>query len=190
MRLARTATFALVAFATPAVSAAASWEIDPSHAHVTFTADHLGFSVVHGQFRAFTADIRFAPENIAATQIAVTIDAKSIDTGWPARDEHLRSPDFLNVAAHPAITFRSTAVTRTGEATADIAGELTVIGVTRPATFKAVLNRLAPNPFTGEPTAGFTVTGQIRRADHGMTFGGDAFGAVIPVRVDLEIVAR
>lgn len=190
MRLASTVFAALAAVAAPTYTAAATWEIDPSHAHVTFTADHLGFSVVHGQFRAFDADIRFNPDNLAATELTVTIDAASIDTGWPARDEHLRSADFLNVAKHPTITFRSTAVRRTGDATADITGDLTLIGVTRPVTFKAVLNRLAPNPFTGEPTAGFSVTGQIRRADHGMTFGGDAFGAVIPVRVDLEIIAR
>lgn len=188
MRLAALA-FAALAIANP-VAAAQPWELDKSHAHITFTADHLGFSVVHGQFRSFDADILFDPQNLAATEVTVTIDAASVDTFWEARDEHIRSADFLNVEAHPTITFTSTAVRQTGETTADIDGNLTMIGVTRPVTFRGTLNRLAPNPFTGEPTAGFRVEGEIVRADFGMTFGGTAFAAVVPVVIDLEIIAR
>jgi polyisoprenoid-binding protein YceI len=184
MRLAAAAlAFALAA--APAFSQ--PWVIDKSHAHVTFTADHLGFSVVHGQFREFDAQISFDPENIAATTLTFTIKADSVDTFWARRDEHLRSADFLNVAAHPQITFVSTSVVQTGEKTADVTGDLTMIGVTKPVTFKATLNALGENPFTKQPIAGFTVTGELRRADWGMTYGGEAFAAVIPIRVDLEL---
>lgn len=166
------------------------WEIDKSHAHITFTADHLGFSMVHGQFRSFDAEVMFDPAAIEATQLSVTIDAASIDTFWEARDRHVRSADFLNVEAHPTITFVSTSVRQTSETTAEITGDLTMIGVTRPVTFEATLNRLAPNPFTGEPTAGLTAVGEIVRADFGMTFGGNAFAAVVPVRIDLEMTPK
>ena len=191
---------ALLAVAITALPALASqqgsagtpqpWEIDKSHAHITFVADHLGFSVVHGQFRSFDADILFDPENIEATQLSVTIDAASIDTFWEARDNHVRSADFLNVAQHPTITFVSTGVRQTGDTTAEITGDLTMIGVTRPVIFQATLNKLAPNPFTNEPTAGLSAVGEIVRADFGMTFGGNAFAAVVPVRIDLEITPK
>jgi polyisoprenoid-binding protein YceI len=178
---------ALTLAAAPAL-AADPWTIDKSHAHVTFKADHLGFSMVHGQFREFDAEILFDPENIAATALTFTIQAASVDTFWPERDKHIRSADFLNVEAHPTITFVSTKVEPTGENTAAVTGDLTMIGETRPVTFEATLNQIGPSPFNPAQTiAGFTVTGEIRRADWGMTYGGDAFAAVIPVRVDLEI---
>lgn len=188
MRLA-TALIAASLFAAPAL-AADPWEIDKSHAQITFQADHLGFAMVNGIFRDFDADILFDPENISATEVTVEIDAASVDTFWEARDRHIRSADFLNVEEHPTITFRSTAVRQTGENTADIEGELTMIGVTQPVTFKGTLNRLAPNPFSDVPTAGFRVEGEIVRADFGMTFGGNAFAAVVPVVIDLEITPK
>lgn len=178
---------AAMAFAAPAF-AAEPWTIDKSHAHISFQADHLGFSVVQGQFRAFDGDIRFDPENIEATEVSFTVQADSIDTFWEKRDEHLRSADFLNVAEHPTITFVSTSVEKTGDDTAVITGDLTLIGETREVSFDATLNKIGPSPFNPDQTiAGFTVEGVIRRADFGMTYGGDAFAAEIPVRVDIEI---
>ena len=181
------AAIALGALLAAPAHAAEPWVIDKSHAHITFTADHLGFSVVHGQFREFDADILFDPENIEATELTVTVNAASVDTFWPERDTHIRSADFLNVEEHPEITFVATDVVQTGDNTADLIGELTMIGETREVMFQAELNKLGPNPFTGTPIAGFTVTGEIVRADWGMDFGGNAFAAVIPIRIDLEI---
>ena len=179
--LALAAPFAAPAFAN-------GWTLDKSHAHITFTADHLGFSLVHGQFRSFDADFVFDPENMAATEVAFTIDAASIDTFWAERDEHLRNADFLDVANHPTINFVSTQVTPTSDTTAEIAGDLTMLGETREVVFEATLNKLAPSPFNPNIlVAGFSATGEIRRADFGMTFGGEAFATVIPVRIDLEI---
>jgi polyisoprenoid-binding protein YceI len=168
--------------------AAEPWRIDRSHAHVSFQADHLGFSMVQGQFREFDADILFDPENIEATQVTFTIKAASVDTFWPDRDRHIRSADFLNADAHPDITFVSTGVKQTGQNTADITGELTIAGRTRPVTFSATLVKIGPSPFNPSQTiAGFVAEGEIVRADWGITFGGDAFAARVPVRVDLEM---
>jgi polyisoprenoid-binding protein YceI len=173
--------------AAPAL-AAEPWILDKSHAHVTFTADHLGFSMVHGQFRSFDADILFDPENIEATELTVTIDAASVDTFWEARDRHIRDTDFLNVSTWPEITFVSREVRQTGENTAEIIGDLTLIGETREVIFEATLNKIGPSPFNPDQTiAGFTVTGEIVRGDFGMDFGLPAFAAAIPIRVDLEI---
>jgi polyisoprenoid-binding protein YceI len=167
--------------------AAEPWTLDKSHAAVTFRADHLGFSVVHGVFREFDAEILFDPEDIEATEVSVTIDAASVDTFWEARDQHLRGADFLDVDNHPEITFISSSVEQTGEDTATVTGDMTLVGETREVTFEAKLNKLGPNPFNQVPTAGFTLTGEIVRADFGITYGGDAFAAVIPVVINVEI---
>lgn len=173
------------ALAAPAV--AAGWTLDKSHAHITFTADHFGFSTVHGQFRTFDAALAFDPEKLEATDVTFTIDAASIDTLWPARDEHLRGADFLDVDNHPRISFVSKAVTKTSDTTAEITGDLTLRGVTRETTFDVTLNKIGPSPLAPDVmVAGFTVTGAIVRAEHGITFASGVFD-VIPVRADFEI---
>jgi len=187
MRLAAIALMALAAAATPAL-AAEPWVVDKNHAQITFAADHLGFSVVQGRFREFDAEILFDPDDIAATKIKVVVKAASVDTGLEERDVHIRSSDFLDAAAHPDITFVSTRVRKTGEDTADVTGDLTLAGVTRETTFNAVLNKIGPSPFNpSQIIAGFVATGEIRRADWGITFGGSNFAEVAPVRIDLEM---
>ena len=186
MRLIPALAFA-AALPAAALADAEPWTLDKSHATITFQADHLGFSVVHGVFTEFDADILFDPENIEATELSVVVQADSVNTFWDRRDEHLRSADFLNVSEHPEITFVATAIEQTGEDTATVTGDMTMIGETREVTFDAVLNQIGENPFNGTPIAGFTLTGEIRRADFGMTYGGDAFAAVIPVQIDVEI---
>lgn len=167
---------------------AASWELDKSHAHVTFTVSHLGFSDVHGQFREFDADITFDPENIEATEVTFTIQAASVDTFWEARDNHIRNADFLDVENHPTITFVSTGFEQTGDNTATVNGDLTLRGVTQPVTFGAVLNRIGDHPFQpGKQLAGFTITGEIDRTAFGVDKFAPAIGAVLPVEISFEI---
>jgi polyisoprenoid-binding protein YceI len=179
---------AMLALGAAAPAAAAPWVIDRSHAAVTFEVDHLGFSAVHGIFREFDARIDFDPEAVEDTRLRFVIDAASVDTFWAARDEHIRGEDFFDVANHPEIVFESTSVTPTGAETADVTGELTMIGETREVTFEAALNRIGPSPFDPERTiAGFTVTGEIDRTDWGMDYAAPAVGTAIPIRVDLEM---
>lgn len=177
---------ALALAAAPAL-AAEPWTLDRSHSAITFQADHLGYSVVHGRFREFDAEIMFDPEDIEATQVTVTVQADSIDTDWPRRDEHLISQDFLDVEEHPTITFASTGVEQTGENTARLIGELSMLGETREVVWDVVLNKIGPNPINQVETAGFTITGEIERALWGMTYGGDAFAVSVPVKIDVEI---
>lgn len=173
-------------FAAPAV--AQPYVLDKSHAHVTFTVDHLGFSRVAGQFREFDAVIDFDPEAVETSSIEFVIKAASVDTFWAKRDEHIRSKDFLDVANHPDIVFRSTSVRPTGGQTAEIEGDLTIRGETRPATFDAELNKIGPSPFDASKTiAGFVVRGEIDRTDYGITYAAPAVGTVIPVEIHLEM---
>lgn len=173
---------------TPLAAISAPWTVDKSHTQITFSVAHLGFSNTHGIFREFEADVSFDPEAIEATEVTFTIDASSIDTFWEARDTHVRNADFLNVAEHPSITFASTSVEKTGDDTATVTGDLTILGVTKPVSFAAKLNKLGPNPFNPDlQVAGFTLTGEVDRTEFGMGFGAPAIGAVIPITIDLEM---
>lgn len=173
----------------PVLSASAEpYVLDKSHAAITFSVDHLGFSTVHGQFRAFDAQIDFNPEKVEETRLRFVIDPASIDTGWGPRDDHLKTADFFDVANHPEIVFESTAVTPTGSDTATVAGTLTIKGVSAPVSFAAKLNKIGPSPFDPAKTiAGFSATGEIDRTAYGMAYAAPAVSAVIPVRIDLEM---
>ncbi|MEM1278245.1 MAG: YceI family protein [Pseudomonadota bacterium] len=177
---------ALFLAASPAASE--PYILDKSHAHVTFSVDHLGFSTVQGSFREFDAEIAFSPEKVEETQVRFVIQAASVDTQWPARDEHLRSKDFFNAKKYPEIIFQSKTVTPNGTDTAVIIGDLTMVGETREVSLEAKLNKMGPSPFNPDvKIAGFTVTGEIDRSQFGINFAAPAIGVQIPVRIDLEI---
>lgn len=173
---------------TPVAALAAPYVMDKSHAHVTFSVDHLGFSSVHGQFRTFDASIDFDPGNVEATRVSFTIDAASVDTFWEARDKHIRSKDFFDVENHPTISFTTTSVTPTGAESADVTGDLTIRGVTKPVTLQAKLNKLGPSPFNPSKTiAGFSVQGEIDRTEFGVSYAAPAVSAIVPIRIELEM---
>lgn len=187
MRLTALALAAAIALGGPAATAA-PYVLDKSHAHVAFSVDHLGFSTVHGQFRSFDAEIDFDPGRVEATRVSFTIDAASVDTFWEARDKHLLTKDFFDAEAHPKITFVSTAVRPTGPESAEVTGDLTIRGVTKPIVLQAKLNKFGPSPFNpSQQIAGFTVTGTIDRSEYGMNYAAPAVGVEIPIRIDLEM---
>lgn len=174
--------------AAPLAATAADWALDKGHASISFTVSHFGFSDVPGQFRSFDAEIDFDPENIEATQARFVIDAASFDTNLAARDEHVLSEDFLDVATYPTIIFVSTSVKQTGDGTALITGDLTIKDVTREVSFDAVLNKLGASPFDPSlQVAGFTITGEIDRTAFGVDAYAPAIGAVLPVTISFEI---
>lgn len=188
MRLAALALAAagLAAAAIPA--AAEPYKLDKSHAAVTFTVGHLGFSTTHGYFKTFDAEIDFNPDSMETSSVSFTIDAASVDTLWAARDKHVKSKDFLNVEAHPTITFVSKKVVLTSAETATVTGDMTLLGQTHEETFDVVLNKMGPSPFNPAlQIAGFAVSGEIDRTKYGMGYGAPAIGGTIGLRVDLEM---
>lgn len=178
-------------FAALAVSGASaqSWSLDKTHSLVSFTVDHFGFSNVLGVFRTLDGTVEYDPEAPADAKVSFEIDAASIDTFFGARDEHLRNPDFFNVEAFPKITFVSTAVEMTGEDTARITGDVTLLGQTHSETFEARILQHDLNPTSQKDTLGVEATGVIDRTKYGMGTYAPAIGAEIPVRISLELVA-
>ncbi len=169
--------------------AADTFQIDPAHTNVVFLVNHLGYSNMVGDFDDISGTFVFDQDNVANSSVEIVIQAASIDTDHDARDEDLRSPDFLNVEEFPEITFVSTAVEQTGDNTGRITGDLTLLGETRPVTLDVTFNAIAPHPipfYNGVLVAGFSARGQVNRIDHGMTYGQGGIGDVLDLIIEVE----
>lgn len=170
-----------------------TWNIDPAHTTVEFSVRHMMVTTVRGSFQKVSGTLNFDPDNPANSSVEVTIDAASIDTRVDDRDNHLRSPDFLDVANHPTITFKSNKIEVTGGESGKIYGDLTIRGVTRPVIINAEYLGQNKSPY-GMTVVGFTGTTKINREDWGLTWnvaletGGVLVGKEINISLDVEAV--
>lgn len=164
-----------------------TFDLDPAHTRIGFSARHMMVSKVRGQFTDFTGSITIAAEPLASTAEAV-IKTASIDTRNPDREKHLTSGDFLDVEKYPEMTFRTTRVTgRTGNEFT-VLGDLTIKDVTRPVELTLELEGVGNSPW-GQQVLGFSLTGEIDREDFGMTWnvGLETGGVLVSKTVKLEI---
>src|SRR5215471_15166831 len=113
-----------------------TWQMDPMHTQVEFSAKHFGMMTVRGHFRDVKTSGQVDPSNLAASSVEATIDVASLTTNNPQRDNDLRSSYFLELDKYPTITFRSTAISAAGQDQFELTGDLTVKGITRPITLK------------------------------------------------------
>ncbi len=174
MRLSNLAAIVAVAvsFALPSAAAAApqSFAVNKPHTIVAFTVDRQGLTKMLGSFSKVDGEFTLDRDSPAASKVKVVVETSSIYTGFEPRDQALRSPSFFNAQEFPTMTFVSTKVERTGEKTAKITGDLTMLGVTKPVTFNAVLNAIKQDPKSKKDVAGFSVTGSLKRSDFGMKY--------------------
>ena len=149
---------------------AADYAIDKQgqHAFVNFKISHLGYSWLWGTFKDFDGSFSFDADKPEQSKVNVTLKTASVDTNHAERDKHLRSDDFLNVAKHPTATFESTSVKSTGEGTADIIGNLTLNGVTKPVVIAAKFIGEGKDPWGGY-RAGFEGTTTLKLKDFDIT---------------------
>jgi polyisoprenoid-binding protein YceI len=173
---------------------ALQYNIDSAHSGVHFKVRHLMISSVRGEFTKVSGSIAFDPGNPAASGFEATIDAASIATRETDRDNHLKSADFLDVANHPTITFKSKTLTATGPDSYLAVGDLTIRGVTRPVTLTiSEVSPEAKDPW-GLLRRGATATATINRKDFGVSFnmaletGGFVVGDDINISIDVEFV--
>lgn len=163
---------------------AGTYPVDTAHTQVTWQVNHMGFSMLQGQFGASAGQITIDPAKPNATRVDVTFQVDQLSTTAPRFSEHLKSKDFFDVAAHPTARFVSTAVRATGN-TATITGNLTIKGITKPVTLQATFVGAGANPMSKKLNLGFRATGTINRSDFGL-------GMAVPVvsdKVDLVINA-
>ncbi len=177
---------------TQTTVAARTLEIDRSHSEVAFEVRHL-LSKVRGRFTDFAGTIAFDREGRQDSRVDVVIQAGSISTSEPDRDKHLRSADFFDVERFPTLTFRSTSVTPRGDDRYDIAGDLTIHGVTRPVTLSASFLGSARDPW-GNEKFGFEAALTINRKDYGLNWNAalETGGFLVSdeVKIALDIQAR
>lgn len=145
-----------------------NFAIDKSHAKIIFSTTHFGFSTYYGLFTDFDAKLAFDPKAPTSSNLSVTVNLSGIDTTNPKLDEHLKSPDFFNVAQFPTATFKSTKIEVTGATTGKIIGDLTLHGVTKPVEMDATFNGGGTNPMTKAYVVGFNATGVIKRSEFGI----------------------
>jgi len=148
---------------------AGTWDIDPVHSEVAFTIRHMAVSKVRGRFDKFEGVLVTGEDPLSST-VTATIDATSINTNNEQRDGHIKSADFFEVESHPSWTFTSTGIKADGD-DYQLAGDLTIRGVTKPVTLKLEINGVGPDAYGGT-RAGFSAVGEINRHDFGVSFNG------------------
>lgn len=162
------------------------WTIDPAHTTIGFVARHLMVTKVRGKFERYEAKVEVA-EDLTDSNLEVTIEAASVDTGADERDQHVRSEDFLDVEKHPTLSFRSTEISRDGSQW-KIVGDLTIKDVTKPVTLDVTYEGRATDPW-GNDHIGFTAGTQINREDWGLTWNAalEGGGWLVSKEVTVEI---
>lgn len=178
---------AVLALSTTATFAdAEKYTLDASHSQVVFNYNHFGFSTTYGMFSGFEGEIMFDKEAPDASSVTVSIPVKSMFTGWEARDGHFMGPDFFNTAEGDLVTFASTAIEVTGDNTANITGDLTIQGTTKPVILAATLNQAGDNPMVGKPWLGFDATTSVLRSDFGLGAFAPAVSDEIQIMISIE----
>ena len=169
------------------------WSIDPTHTHLGFGVRHLMISTVKGRFAGIEGAVSLENESATKARIDVTIDAASIDTGVAQRDDHLRSPDFFDVARFPALTFKGRRIERTGKDALRVTGDLTIRDVTREVQLDVLELGRVRDPWGGE-RAGYSASARINRRDFGLTWnqaletGGFVVGDEVAITLEAELV--
>ena len=187
---------ALLLVTAPALAGAATWQIDPDHAFVEFKVKHLMVSSVKGTFTKVAGTLEADDADLAKATVTVTIDTASLDTNIAKRDEHLRSPDFFDVAKYPTMTFTSKRVIVEGGKVSKVIGDLTIRGTTREVTLDVADFTPAIKDPWGKQRRGATATATISRKDFGLTWnallegGGVAVGDEVRISLDIELIKK
>ena len=187
-------TLGALALAMPLAAAAApeSYTLDPVHSFPYFAVDHFGVSTLWGRFDKTSGKLTI-DRAAKKGSVALTVEAASLNTGYDGkgsggrtRDEHLRSADFFNVAEFPRITFKADDVKFNGDRPAEVTGQLTLLGVTKPLTLKIDRWTCKDNPFNKKPMCGGNASGAIKRSDFGMKYLPQAVGDEVRLHVAVE----
>ena len=169
-----------------AQAAPQKYVLDKPHTQVVFTVDHLGFAKSIGKFTDYQGSIQFDQAEPAKSSVEVTIQTASIDLNDQKWNDHMKSADFFNVEKFPAMTFKSTGIEVTGDKTANITGDLTILGVTKPVVLATVFNKAGKHPFMDRQEAGFSATTNIKRSDFGMGYGLPMVGDDVAITLEVE----
>jgi polyisoprenoid-binding protein YceI len=172
---------------------APTWQIDATHSELSFRIRHY-LTRVRGTFGKWNGTVTADPKSLNQGSVAVSIDARSIDTNDERRDNHLRSPDFFATDSFPTMAFTSSRVEVKGESI-KVYGDLTMRGITKPVVLEGTYNGVAKDA-QGKERIGFEASAKINRLDHKVTWnralegGGAMLGDEVEISIQIEAVRQ
>ncbi|MCK9518257.1 MAG: YceI family protein [Dehalococcoidia bacterium] len=167
-----------------------TWQLDPTHTRIEFSARHMLVSRVRGVFDSYQLEAKIDESDLSKSSATLTIDAASVDTGVEDRDAHLKSGDFFDVENHPKIVFETKRIEPKGDGEYRVVGNLTIRDETREVEFKGEAHGPAEDPWGGKRIA-LTAEAQVNRKDFGLTWNVPlAEGALVSDKVTLSIEAE
>jgi polyisoprenoid-binding protein YceI len=170
-----------------------TWALDATHSKIGFKVKHLMISNVLGSFKGFEGQVVTSANDFSDAEVSLTVNTATVDTEMADRDNHLKSPDFFDSANFPSITFKSSALKKSGDDEYKLSGDLTIKGVTKKVELVAEFGGLMTDPW-GNVKAGFSVSGKINRKDWGLNWnaaleaGGVLVGEEVKINCDIELV--
>jgi polyisoprenoid-binding protein YceI len=179
---------------TASIVPTGTWTADTAHSSVGFAVKHMGIATVRGEFDDFEGTLEVG-EDLSSAKAYGTVKAVSVDTGEQQRDDHLRSPDFFDVAQYPDLTFESTRIEHVDDETFRITGNLTLHGVTKEITLHAEVQGTDVDPW-GNERVGLEISGRLSRGDYGMKFnqalgsGNMLVGDKVTLALDVSAVKQ
>lgn len=156
--------FTLIAFA----ASASTWISDPAHSHLTFAVSHMTISEVTGNFTQFEVKVVSSKADHSDAKVEVTVQISSINTDVEARNNHLKTADFFDVATYPTMTFKSSSIKKVEGTHYKLAGNLTMHGITKPVVLDIYYKGTVTNPMNKKETSGFLLKGKLNRMDFGV----------------------
>ena len=172
-----------------------TWNLDPAHSTAEFKVRHLAISWVKGKFTGLTGTLTLHESDHTYSAVEAAIEVATIHTGAEDRDNHLKSADFFDAAQFPTITFKSTSITPWGKGRFAVSGDLTIHGVTKPATFTVEdFSDPTRDPW-GKHRVGIEAIAKINRKDFGLTWnatleaGNVLVGEEVTITLDVQFVA-
>jgi len=180
--------------AEPAAPPAGTYRMDRAHSSLTWKVNHLGLSNYTARFTRFDATLDIDPANPQSAKVVVTVDPTSVRTDYPFSekrdfDKELGEGEkFFNAKEFTLIVFSSTRVERTGKRTANVTGDLTLLGITKPLTIYVTLNGAMQHPMAQAPALGFSGIAKLKRSDFGMTFMLPLIGDEVTLSIEAEFI--
>jgi len=177
-----------------AAPATTTWSIDSVHSSAQFKVRHMMISNVKGEFTSITGALKYDEENIGNSSVEASIDSRTISTRDPQRDAHLKSADFFDVDKYPALTFKSTAVSRKSDGELSVAGNLTIHGITKDVVFEVEGPSAPAKDPWGNTRVGLSASTRINRKDFGLTWnatletGGILVGDEVSITLDVQFI--
>ena len=163
---------------------ATRYVLDPAHTQIGFSIERFGFNNVLARFDNVNGEVLLDQARPERSSVTATVRIADLSTGDATRNEHVSGPRWLNAPQFPTMEFRTTSVQVTGESTATVVGDLTLLGQTHPLTLNVRLNRLGSAPNNQLASAGFTATGTLSRAAWGSATAPQLIGDTVTFTIE------